>query len=141
MPNPGKTLEQKKLIGSRNYKEPIGEIAFFSNGRPEPLRRLEESGLHLWESTWDLGESWLSDRTDIHLLQMTCEQLDERDSLREYVLENMDAWHERAALRTLERDIASNLSMLGFTPTDRSKLGFTLAKTKSKLQELLDKNE
>lgn len=141
MPNPGKPMEQKRLLGSRSYKEPIGEIFPISNGRPEPLHRLEESGLNLWQSTWNLGESWLSDQTDIFLLQMTCEQLDERDQLRIYVMDNIDAWHERAALRQLERDIASNLSMLGFTPTDRSKLGFTLAKTKSKLQELLDKNE
>lgn len=140
MPNPGKPMEQKRLIGSRSYKEPIGEIYPITNDKPEPLNRLEESGLHLWNSTWDLGESWLSDRTDIFLLQMTCEQLDERDQLRLYVIENIDAWHERAALRQLERDIASNLSMLGFTPTDRSKLGFTLAKTKSKLQELLERN-
>lgn len=140
MPNPGKPMEQKRLLGSRSYKEPIGEIHPISNGRPEPLNRLEESGLNLWQSTWNLGESWLSDQTDIFLLQMTCEQLDERDQLRIYVMDNIEAWHERAALRQLERDIASNLSMLGFTPTDRSKLGFTLAKTKSKLQELLDRN-
>jgi hypothetical protein len=140
MPNPGKPMEELKRIGSRNYREPVGEIVRLTNGTPEPLRRLEDSGLELWNSAWALGEAWISDKTDIHLLQMTCEQLDERDMLREYVLENMDAWHERAALRQLERDIASNLSSLGFTPTDRSKMGFTLAKTKSKLQELMERN-
>jgi len=139
MPNPGKTLEQKKLIGSRNYKQPSAVIEIESNGTPEPLRRLEESGMHLWEQTWSMGDSWLSDKSDIHLLQLTCEQLDERDILRAYVLENIEAWHERAALRQLENAIASNLSMLGFTPTDRSKLGFTIAKTKTKLDELMER--
>ena len=140
MPNPGKPQEELKRIGSRNYREPIGEIVKFTNGTPEPLRRLEESGLAVWGSAWSLGEAWISDKTDIHLLQMTCEQFDERDQLRIYVLDNIDAWHERAALRQLEKDISSNLSSLGFTPTDRSKMGFTLAKTKSRLQELMDRN-
>jgi hypothetical protein len=141
MPNPGKPLEKKKLIGSRNYKEPTGVIEIIRNGTPEPIRRLEESGLHLWNETWAMGDAWISDKTDVHLLQITCEQLDERDILRLYVIENIEAWHERAALRQLENAISSNLSMLGFTPTDRSKLGFTLAKTKSKLQELLERND
>ena len=141
MPNPGKPQEELRRIGSRNYREPVGEIVKFTNGTPEPLRRLEESGLAVWDSAWSLGEAWISDKTDIHLLQMTCEQFDERDQLRIYVLENIEAWHERAALRQLEKDIASNLSSLGFTPTDRSKMGFTLAKTKSKLQELMERNE
>lgn len=139
MPNPGKPLEQKKLIGSRNYKEPSAVVEIVSNGTPEPLRRLEESGLHLWRETWAMGDAWISDKTDVHLLQITCEQLDERDLLRAYVLENIEAWHERAALRQLESAIASNLSSLGFTPTDRSKLGFTIAKTKSKLDELMER--
>jgi hypothetical protein len=69
---------------------------------------------------------------------MTCQQLDERDVLRAYVMDNIEAWHERAGLRVLERDIASNLSMLGFTPTDRMKLGLAEVKTASKLEQLME---
>jgi len=39
-------------------------------------------------------------------------------------------------LNELEKSIASNLGRLGFTPSDRSRLGFTLAKTESKLESL-----
>ena len=80
------------------------------------MRRLEHSGLSLWNQAWEQGQTWLKN-TDLELLQITCEQLDERDSLRIYVLENMEAWHERSALRVLERDIQTNLTQLGFTPT------------------------
>ena len=140
MPNPGKPAEVKKKLGSRHYSEPTTGIELTQyEETPEPLRRLEESGLEFWDRVWARGAIWLSHRTDIELVQMVCEQLDERDSLRSFVLENMDAWHERAALRQLERDIASNLSSLGFTPADRTKLGLAEVKTQSKLQELMAK--
>lgn len=140
MPNPGKPAEVKKKLGSRHYSEPVTDIELVQpEAKPEPLRRLEESGLEFWDRVWNRGSLWISHRTDIELVQMVCEQLDERDSLRSFVLENMDAWHERAALRQLEKDIASNLSSLGFTPADRTKLGLAEVKTQSKLQELMAK--
>lgn len=141
MPNPGKPAEVKRQIGSRHYKpEPTIEIEQVDKA-PEPLRRLDESGLMLWGRVWAMGQTWISARTDVELLQMTCEMLDERDVLREYVFENPDAWHERKALRDLERLIVSNLSLLGFTPTDRSKLGVAEVKKQSKLEELMAKRD
>ena len=49
---------------------------------------------------------------------------------------------ERSLNMTLldtERQIVSGLAMLGFSPADRTRLGFVSARTKSKLQELLDR--
>jgi hypothetical protein len=54
-------------------------------------------------------------------------------------LQNIDAWHERSALRELDKAIARNLSLMGFTPTDRMKLGVAEVKTRSKLEELMAK--
>jgi hypothetical protein len=103
---------------------------------PEPLRPLLGSGVELWNRVWSRGSSWLSLNTDIDLLQLTCEMFDERDILRAYVLENVEAWHERSALRELDKGIRSNLSLLGFTPTDRMKLGVAEVKVESKLEAL-----
>ena len=141
MPNPGKPAEVKRMIGSRHYKptDPL-ELEQVSE-TPEPLRRLDESGLMLWNRVWSMGQTWISVRTDVELLQMTCEMLDERDGLRSYLLEQPDAWHERKALREVERLITSNLSLLGFTPTDRSKLGVAEVKKQSKLDELMAKRD
>jgi hypothetical protein len=36
-------------------------------------------------------------------------------------------WRDRAQLRQLEKLIAQNLSLLGFTPTDRARLGGNIA--------------
>jgi hypothetical protein len=64
--------------------------------------------------------------------------MDERVWLREKVLaegENED----RKALRMLERAIVENLSLLGFSPTDRSRLGVAEVKKQTKLEELLSR--
>jgi hypothetical protein len=42
-------------------------------------------------------------------------------------------------LHDLEKMISSNLSMLGFTPTDRTRLGIAEVKAASKLEELMRK--
>ena len=135
MPNPGKPQEVKKMIGSRNYKTESEVEVVPVTDVPEPIRRLEESGLNLWERVWSMASTWLK-QTDIELLQLTCEQMDERDLLRIYVMENMEAWHERAGLRQLEKDIQSNLIQLGFTPQARAKLGIQEVQRESKIQEL-----
>lgn len=140
MPNPGKPAELKKKLGSRHYK-PAEVVYALPEIRevPDPQRDLDVSGRRLWDRAWKLGQNWISDKTDVDLLLIVCEQLDERDKLRSFVLENMEAWHERNALRILERDIASNLSSLGFDPTSRTKLGVAEVTAKSKLEELMSK--
>ena len=142
MPNPGKPAEEKRRIGSRNYK-PASEVIVLeaADGVPEPIRRLGDSGLELWVRVWSLGVTWISPRTDVELLQIVCEQLDERDSLRDYVLDNVDARFERSALRELEKSIRSNLSLLGFTPTDRMKLGLAEVQAQNKLEKMRAKHE
>jgi len=139
MPNPGKTAEQKQKIGSRAPALPTLTAEVIVKV-PEPIRRLEESGLQLWREVWGSHHTWLKN-TDIELLQILCEQLDERDLLRAYVLDNIEAWHERAALRSLEKDIRDNMTQLGFTPQARSKLGIQEVKAKSKLEELMARKE
>lgn len=134
MANPGKSAEVKKKIGSRAPEKPALVVQVIDKA-PEPLRRLEESGLQLWRNVWNNRNTWLKD-TDIELLQILCEQLDERDLLRAYVLENIEAWHERAALRALDKDIRDNMTQLGFTPQSRSRLGIQEVKVASKLEEL-----
>ena len=139
MANPGKPAEVKRKLGAKGYKgEPRTDVVLLPavSAVPEPLKPLNDSGLALWDRTWQRGYSWISANTDIQLLQITCEQLDERDVLRNYVLDNVEAWHERSALRELEKSIRSNLSLLGFTPTDRMKLGVAEIKAETKMEQL-----
>lgn len=144
MANPGKPAEVKRKLGAKGYTGdvPVDVVVLPAvSSVPEPLKPLGDSGLSLWDRTWMRGYSWISANTDIQLLQMTCEQLDERDVLRAYVMDNVEAWHERSALRELEKSIRSNLSLLGFTPTDRMKLGVAEIKAETKMEQLKRRQE
>jgi len=138
MPNPGKSPELKKKLGAKNADYGISLSVMPVASVPEPGRRLEESGLNLWEQAFSKSDTWLRS-TDLELLLITCEKLDERDLLRVFVMENVEAWHERSGLRVLEKQIEDNLNLLGFTPTARQKLGIQEVKAQSKLEELMAK--
>jgi hypothetical protein len=141
MPNPPKPAELKVLQGNPGqHKIKVSDdVAPLAYGRVDPLRPLEWAGQQLWDSVFNAGELWISSRTDTQLLQMVCEQLDRKVRLESYIAEHPDEWHMFKQLYDLERLITGNLSLLGFTPADRTRLGLVSAKTKSKLEELLER--
>jgi hypothetical protein len=110
------------------YLEPIVSV-------PDPARPLLKYGKEFWDKVWGSGLSWISANTDAELLLMTCELVDERWNLRVRVMQSND-WRERRALRELDDRIIRNLSLLGFTPADRSKLGVAEVKAISKMEQL-----
>jgi hypothetical protein len=87
-----------------------------------------------------MGMTWVSPISDIDLFMMICEMIDERVSLRVQVLRD-NRPEDRRALRQLDSQIMHGLSLLGFTPTDRSRLGIAEVKRQSKLEELRAKQK
>lgn len=141
---PPKPIEQKRMLGNpgkRPLPEP-GEVQILPgvNEIPDPARPLLTYGRDLWDRVWSVGATWISPNTDIELLLMTCEMVDERWNLRVQVMKTDDP-RTRRGLRELERQIVSNLSLLGFTPADRSRLGVAEVKARSKLEELLARSD
>lgn len=140
MGRPPKPIEQKRALGNPG-KRPLpteGSLVLLPSMYevPEPPRPLvTEAAKALWNRTWTMGQTWLSPQTDIELLLMTCEMVDERWNLRIKVLQD-NRPEERKGLRDLERQLVANLSLLGFTPTDRSRLGVAEVKKISKLEAL-----
>ena len=139
---PPKPIEQKILLGNPG-KRPLPDTSNLVllpavNEIPEPNRQLFSHGRELWDRVWTMGHTWLSYSTDVDLLLLVCEQLDERSKLRTKVW-NEGRNDERKSLRSLEKQIVENLSLLGFTPTDRSRLGIAEVKKLSKLEALRDK--
>ena len=134
MANPGKPMELKQKLGAKNSTAPELKVLQVIGDIPEPPRRLEESGIELWNTAWKLG--WLSTKADITALSILCERMDERDLLRAYVLDNPDAWRERAGLRKLEDSIEASLKTLLLNPSDRLKAGVAEATPKSAFEEL-----
>ena len=145
MPNPPKPIEQKRLTGNPGKRAMPKDgqlVAMPQVENPSPLRPLGETGLAFWDEAWGKGQLWLG-RTDKWLVQLTAEMLDEREALRLSVLANADAedsWRDRRQLRDLERSIVSNLSLLAWTPVDRSRYGLAEVKAKSKLAEFMEKH-
>jgi len=138
MPNPAKPIEKKRLIGNPG-KRPLPkevDMILLPAGRVNPLRPLEYAGLQLWNSVFQIGDLWVSSRTDVHLLQMTAEQLDRRELLRAALVDNPIENTVLMRLAELEKSIAGNLGLLGFTPSDRARLGLAEVKKESKIDEL-----
>jgi hypothetical protein len=139
---PSKPIEQKRLLGNPGKRAMPDENSVVLlpqvDSVPKPTRPLLKYGQELWDRIWGMGATWVSDKTDLELLMMTCEMIDERWNLRVKVMQNDDA-RMRRGLRELDRQIVSNLSLLGFTPSDRARLGVAEVKAKSKLEELMER--
>jgi hypothetical protein len=141
MPNPPKPIEQKRLLGNPGKRAmPDGEstITLYS-GKVEPLAPLGEAGQALWDAVFGEGELWVSPRTDVAWLQVVCELLDRREVLKLEWLADPTNRPVNMSLLETEKMIQSGLGLLGFTPTDRSRLGVAEVKAKSKLEELMER--
>jgi len=138
---PSKPIEQKRLLGNPG-RRPLPESGSLQilpaiSEIPEPSRPLLKYGRELWDNVWEQGLNWISPNTDSEILLMTCEMIDERWNLRVKVMQTDDS-KMRRGLRELDRQIISNLSLLGFTPSDRSRLGVAEVKALSKLEQLME---
>ena len=143
MPNRPKPAELKMVQGNPG-RRPIrtnDAIAPLEYGYIEPPAHLGETGKEFWDSIFGAGELWISIKTDTRLVQLVCEQLDRRELIKDQI--NLDptdpTWYRQA--NEIEKAIVQGLSLLGFSPADRTRLGFVSAKTKSKLEEIIAKRE
>ena len=92
-------------------------------GPVSPLRPLRQDGQRLWDDVFSQGQLWVSGRTDTQLLQLVCEQIDRRAFLMAGLIDNPTERSIHMSLNDVEKLISGNLSLLGFTPSDRSRLG------------------
>jgi hypothetical protein len=91
--------------------------------------------MKLWTRAWSLANTWLSPQTDIEVLLLTCEALDERTELRKLVAADPADRFARGSLRALNKEILDTLGRLGFTPTDRARLGVAEVKVEDDLEK------
>lgn len=108
---------------------------------------LSDNGKQLWQDIRERA-TWIAD-TDQSTLQLLCEKLDRRAEYQAK-LQSMDlvlytdkgyayANPVVGMLSTIENEIAKLFSVLGLTPSDRSKLGVAEVKKMSALDELIAK--
>jgi len=108
---------------------------------PEPPRPLGVEGLKLWTRIWEQGRTWISSKSDLEMVTLLCESMDERSQLRYLVIKGTGDWRDRVALRSLDAQLQTLLSLLGMSPTDRTKLGVAEVQARSKIQDLLQKRD
>lgn len=137
---PPKPVEQKRAAGNPGKRTlpTQGEIvalppAATLNLTPEPGRPLGRPGRTMWDRAWQYGHRWIAE-TDVEMLLMVCEQIDERAALRVRVLRDND-WRERAGLRALDAAIHDGLAALGFTPEARTRLSLGEVRVADAIQE------
>ena len=140
MPNPAKPAELKRALGNPGKRALPKPTTLIEGGYIEPFRPLEFAGKQLWDSAMTTGANWIARNSDTHLLLMTCEQMDRRHDLINQIAETQE-WRLYRALHDLEKMISSNLGLLGFTPSDRSRLGLAEVKAQSKLEQLMARKE
>jgi hypothetical protein len=138
---PTQPTELKRLKGTlRADRLPSGESLITitnSQGEPAPLTELGESGLAFWSQAWSIP--WLSQSSDYWIVLITSQALDERAQVRIALAESPSDRRMRATLRELDKQVINSYSLLGFSPSDRSRLGVAEVKKESKLDELLRK--
>jgi hypothetical protein len=134
---PNKPIEQKRLTGTlRPDRIPASPVLLSNDPNPPATpSTLEAKGRDFWETVW--ATNWVSQTSDYHLALITAESIDERERVREALAEDPRDRRLRVTLRELDKQLISSLSLLGYTPSDRSRLGVAEVKTESKLEELM----
>jgi hypothetical protein len=122
---PPKPLEEVRRIGNPGRRPLPAVDAVTAPGRstpvPQPVRPLATPGQQMWDRMWSAGATWLWPNVDVEAVQLACELMDERASLRTTVMQyGMTA--ERVQLRAVEKHLMTLLGALGWAPGERARI-------------------
>jgi P27 family predicted phage terminase small subunit len=141
-------IERKRALGNpgkRALPKP-GEIAIIG-AVAEPPVDLGEKGLEAWNRILDTARAWTG-ATDFDLLAAYCTKVDRHAEMVEQLSNSNNAFilftdkgYAYAnplvgMISTIESEMVKMLSLLGLTPTDRSRLGLAEVKAQSTLEKL-----
>jgi len=136
---PTQPVELKRLKGTlRQDRLPSsGALLPLQNteNAPEPRTPLGPQGDAFWHQAWTTP--WLSQLSDYWIVLITAQALDEREEVKIALAEDPSDRRMRTTLRELDKQVINAYSLMGYTPSDRSRLGVAEVKKESKLEELL----
>jgi P27 family predicted phage terminase small subunit len=149
---PPKPLEQKRKLGNpgkRSISQKSNLVALPSMPADRPSN-LGAAGSEFWDDVIRICRPWLG-ASDYHVLGLAAEAMDRRAFfLRVLSEEGWSVMTDKGypykhplvgALTELEAQITKWLSLLGLTPTDRSRLGLAEVKAQTKLEALREKQK
>jgi P27 family predicted phage terminase small subunit len=115
---------------------------------PAPPEGLGQAGRGLWELVWRDGSGWLS-RADVPLVSLLCEAADERERWLALVANEGPTFTTEkgyvgihpavSQVRALGREMMTMLGLLGFTPSDRARLGLAEVRRMTHLSDLVER--
>lgn len=135
---PAKPTEQKRRTGNpgnRKLPDTVVELRPANQHDLTPPAHLGDAGRFVWAKAWHTGLTWLSPDSDMPMVVAACELADVRDKARERYMVTGEAKDASAFARVDER-YQKTLSYMGFSPSDRSRLGLAEVKRVSKLEAL-----
>ncbi len=140
MANPPKPVELKRRQGTyRKDRDPGSDtevvVLPMADAIPEPPAELGLDGRAVWSKIWSEGISWISPDSDWTIAVETCTLADDMAVARKRYRATSDPGDGRMVASFSER-LAKSLSLLGFSPTDRTRLGLAEVKRVSKLETL-----
>ena len=145
---PPKPTELKRKMGNPG-RRPLPTLATVTALQPASTApdHLTPKSQELWDKLRSTA-FWISN-TDESNLQLLCEKLDRRDEYNaklqasDFVLYTDKGYAYANPLvgmiSTIETEITKLFSLLGLTPTDRTRLGVAEVKARSALDELIAK--
>lgn len=101
---------------------------------------IEADGADLWRRIWQQGITWISPQSDMAAVIEACQVADDLAVARRRYRATSDP-KDAAALATMGKRFDAALSVLGFNPTARSRLGVAEVKRASALQTLLTQRQ
>lgn len=149
---PPKPVEQKRALGNPgkrtlpNAPTPGSGLPAVSDLPPAPPLGID--GTDLWNQIWSAGRTWLSPSSDQQIVKMLCQALDEHEHMRRalsigevprfYALPNGSyVSHPYVSqIKECRAQMTAWLSALGFSPTDRARLGVGEVRQIDALDEL-----
>lgn len=149
---PPRPVEVKRALGNPGHR-PLPAAPLPGGGMPAvssvPIPPpLGPSGSALWELVWTAGAQWLSPQADYPLVSMLCQAQDEAEEIRQAIADGSEERYYTVGngqkvtsplvsqLKDLRVQITTWLSALGYSPTDRARLGIGEVRVQDELDEL-----
>lgn len=149
---PAKPVEVKRANGNPG-KRPLpaaplpGEGLSASTSVPV-APPLGDAGLELWAHVWRAGRRWLSPESDMTVVTLLCEAQDDYADIRRQLLTGeVERFYQLpngsfvshplvTQLKDLRVQMTAWLAAIGFSPSDRARLGVGEVRVRDELDEL-----